>query len=332
MAILLGGTLATSAADEKIVELKLSQWMPATHPLQKSLEDWAAAVEQMSNGTILYKVYPAEQLGKAADHYELVRSGVADAAFIEPANQLAKFPIVVAAALPLLISNAKGGSAALDEWYRPYAAREMSEVKFCFAFVPEPGALHSRSRKFLVPKDLRQVKVHPPNTLISTFISRLGAITAPGPEAAVRAALESGDAEATISPWDSMPLFGLDRVTKYHLDVPLYVSPLVLIINKGRYAFLSPAQKKAVDANCSSREAIKAAAAWAEGQIAARGKLQTAAGHQLYAITAEQLAEWRKSTVSLQESWALNAAKTGIDTDKAMDDLKAALAKYKAAY
>src|SRR5581483_2803123 len=216
LAVLLCGTGSAAAQQQdKIVELKLSHWMPATHPLQKAMEDWAAGVEQMSNGSILYKIAPAEQLGKAAEQYELVRSGLADVAFVEPANQLAKFPIVAAAALPLLVANAKGGSAALDEWYRPYAAKEMSEVKFCFAFVTEPGTLHSRSKKFLLPKDLRQVKVHPPNTLISTFIGRLGAITAPGPETDVRAALENGDTEATISPWDSLPIFGIDRLTRY---------------------------------------------------------------------------------------------------------------------
>jgi TRAP-type C4-dicarboxylate transport system substrate-binding protein len=332
VAMLLGGAFLAGAAEEKITELKLSHWMPPTHPLQKALEDWAASVEQMSNGSILYKIYPAEQLGKAADHYDLVRSGVADAAFIEPANQLSRFPIVAASALPLLIANGKDGSAALDDWYRSYAAPEMSEVKFCFIFVPEPGTLHSRSRKFLEPKDLRGVKIRPSNTMISTFVSRIGAITAPTPEAGARAALESGDLEATASLWDSMSIFGLDSVTKYHLDLPLYVDPLVLVLSKDKYFSLSPAQKKVIDANCSSRQAIKAASAWADGQMAARRALQGKPGHEVYAVAAERADEWRKSAATLYESWALNAAKKGVDTEKAIDDLKAMLAKYKAAY
>ena len=33
------------------------------------------------------------------------------------------------------MSDGKGGSLALDEWYRKYAATEMKDVKFCLAFI-----------------------------------------------------------------------------------------------------------------------------------------------------------------------------------------------------
>ena len=52
-------------AQEKTFELKLSHWVPPSHPLQKALEEWGADVEKESGGTIHYKVFPAQQLGKA---------------------------------------------------------------------------------------------------------------------------------------------------------------------------------------------------------------------------------------------------------------------------
>src|ERR1700755_3115785 len=51
------------SAQEKNYELKLSHWVPASHPLQKALEDWSTAVEKESGGTIKSKVFPAKQLG-----------------------------------------------------------------------------------------------------------------------------------------------------------------------------------------------------------------------------------------------------------------------------
>ncbi|MBV8790585.1 MAG: C4-dicarboxylate ABC transporter, partial [Pseudolabrys sp.] len=62
-----------ASAQEKTFELKLSHWVPASHPLQKALEDWGAAVEKASGGTLHYKVFPAQQLGKAFDHYDMAR-------------------------------------------------------------------------------------------------------------------------------------------------------------------------------------------------------------------------------------------------------------------
>ena len=90
---LIGGA---ASAQEKTFELKLSHWVPASHPLQKALEDWGAAVEKASGGTLHYKVYPSQQLGKAFDHYDMVRDGIADVGYINPGYQPGRFPIVSA--------------------------------------------------------------------------------------------------------------------------------------------------------------------------------------------------------------------------------------------
>ena len=73
-----------AAAQDKTFDLKLSHWVPPSHPLQKALEEWGASVEKASGGTLKYKVYPAQQLGKAFDHYDMARDGIADLTYINP--------------------------------------------------------------------------------------------------------------------------------------------------------------------------------------------------------------------------------------------------------
>ena len=46
------GTATASFAQDKSFELKLSHWVPPSHPLQKALEEWGASVEKESGGTI----------------------------------------------------------------------------------------------------------------------------------------------------------------------------------------------------------------------------------------------------------------------------------------
>ena len=104
------GVPTAALAQEKTFELKLSHWVPPSHPLQKALEEWGASVEKDSGGTIKYKVYPAQQLGKAFDHYDMARDGIADLTYINPGYQPGRFPIIAAGELPFLMSNAKGGS------------------------------------------------------------------------------------------------------------------------------------------------------------------------------------------------------------------------------
>src|SRR5471032_2656527 len=116
LALLLAASVTPALAQEKTFELKLSHWVPASHPLQKALEDWGAAVEKDSGGTLHYKVFPAQQLGKAFDHYYMARDGIADLTYVNPGYQPGRFPLISAGELPLLISATEGGTRGLDEW------------------------------------------------------------------------------------------------------------------------------------------------------------------------------------------------------------------------
>src|SRR3954469_11344827 len=169
LAVLLAAAVSPAFAQEKNFELKLSHWVPASHPLQKALEDWGAAVEKASGGTIKSKVFPAQQLGKAFDHYDMARDGIADVTYVNPGYQPGRFPIIGAGELPFLISDAKGGSAGLDDWYRKYAAKEMKDVKYCLAFVHTPSSLHTRTKKVMVPEDIKGMKIRPADATIANF-------------------------------------------------------------------------------------------------------------------------------------------------------------------
>src|SRR6218665_505440 len=133
-----------ASAQDKQVELKFAHWLPGTHPLAKlGFEPWAKSVEAASKGSIKVALFPAQQLGKAADHYDMARDGIADMTWVNPGYQAGRFPIVAAGELPFLIAKPGPGSAALDQWYRKYAAAEMKDVKFCFAHV-HVGTFHAK--------------------------------------------------------------------------------------------------------------------------------------------------------------------------------------------
>ena len=327
-ALLCGATGAQ--AQEKTFDLKISHWVPPSHPLQKALEEWGASVEKDSGGTIHYKVYPSQQLGKAFDHYDMARDAIADLTYINPGYQPGRFPIIAAGELPFLMANAKGGSQAIDAWYRKYAAKEMKDVKFCLAFVHDPGTFHSRSKKILVPGDIKGMKIRPAHATVATWVTQLGGnnVNSAAPE--VRDILERGVADAVTFPWGSVPLFGIDKVTKYHMNAPLYVTTFALVLNKALYEQMSAKQKKVIDDHCTNEWALKVAGPWADFEHAGIAKIKAEAGHEVYDLTPAQLAEWKKSAEPLQKTWADNVKKTGVDPDAAMKELRAELTKYNA--
>lgn len=321
-----------ASAEDRHFELKITHWNPPSHPFQKSMEEWGASISKDTGGTVTYKLYPSQQLGKSFDHYDLVRDGIADVALVGPGYQPGRFPIVDAGNLPFMIANAKGGSAALDEWYRKYADKEMKDVKFCVAFGHDPGTFHSRTKRIVVPADIAGMKIRPAHAAMAQFISSLHGtnIQAGAPE--IRDTLEKGVADAANFTWGSAVLFGVDSVTKYHLLASLYTTTFVVVINKETYSAMSPTQQKAIDSHCTTEWAERIATPWVDFEHDGIAKIQAEPGHEVYSITDAQLAEWKAAAQPVVQSWAAAVRKVGRDPDAIMKDLRTMIAKYDSGY
>lgn len=316
-----------AAAQDKKVELKISSWVPPAHSLTAAFEDWGKSIEKASNGTITYKVFPSQQLGKAQDHYDMARDGIAEVTFISPGYQPGRFPVIDAAALPFLANNAKDGSAAIDEWYRKYAAKEMKDVKFCLAFAHDPGVWHSK-KKIVTPDDVKGLKVRPAHATVANLVTLLGGTNAHSSAPEARQLLERGVADALTFPWGSVLLFKIDQVVKYHLDFPLYVTPFSLLMNQATYDGMSAAQKKVIDDHCNSEWAKRIASPWADNEAKGRTTLMNKEGHEVYKPTSEQAAQWHKAVEPLTTQWAEPVKKAGWNPDEVLGGLKASLAKH----
>ena len=321
-----------AAAQEKTVTLKLSHWVPATHPLQKAMEEWGASVEKASGGTIKSQVYPAQQLGKAFDHYDMTRDGIVDLSYHNPGNQPGRFPIIAAAELPFLIGEVHGGTRAIDAWYRKYAPVEQKDVKYCFAFIHDPATWHSRIKKIVMPSDIKGMKFRPINASVGTWVTQLGGTNVASSPAELRDMMEKGIVEVAIFPWGSVPLLGVDKVTKYHMDAAISTTTFQWIMNPKVYESMSAAQKKVIDDHCTNDWAAKFAGPWGDFERSGLDRVKAMPGHEVYSITPEQLAEWKKSAEPLKGIWADSVRKAGGDPDTIMNELTAALAQHKASY
>ena len=137
------------------------------------------------------------------------------------------------------------------------------------------------------------MKIRPAQSTIGQMVTLLGGtnVQASAPEA--RDVLERGVADGIFFPWGSMFLFGLDKVTKYHIDAPLYSTVFTYSMNKAKYDAMSPAQKKVIDDHCTTEWAVKLSSPWHDFEAAGRDKMKAAPGHEVYALTPEQLKEWK---------------------------------------
>jgi TRAP-type C4-dicarboxylate transport system substrate-binding protein len=184
----------------------------------------------------------------------------------------------------------------------------------------------------MVPADIKGMKIRPAQGTIAEFVRLLGGTNVQASAPEVREVLAKGVADAVTFPWGSIILFGIDKVTKYHMEVPLYTTTFAFVFNKAKYNEMSARQKKAIDDHCTSEWAAKVATPWADFEHNGIAKLKAEPGHDVYTISPAQLAEWRKAAAPLEAKWAEGAKKAGVDPELTMKALRAELVKNKAAY
>ena len=276
----------TAQAQDKTFELKLSHWVPPSHPAAEGAGGLGRLGRKgFGRQPSSTRSFPAQQLGKAFDHYDMARDGIADLTYVNPGYQPGRFPIIGAGELPFLCRNAKGGSQALDAWYRKYADSEMKDVKFCLAFMHDPGIFHSRSKKIVVPGDVKGMKIRPAHATMATFVTMLGGTNVQSSAPEVRDILEKGVADAVTFPWGSMPLFGIDKVTKYHMDVPLYATTFAFVFNKAMYDQMSAGAEEGDRRPLHERMGRQGRRPLGRLRACRRRKLKTRSGHEVYSIS-----------------------------------------------
>ena len=182
-----------------------------------------------------------------------------------------------------------------------------------------------------MPADVKGMKIRPADATIASFVTLLGGtnVQASAPEA--RDMIERGVADAITFPWGSMVLFGIDKVVKYHMDVPLYVTTFVWVMNKDKYEAMSPAQKKVIDDHCTTE--------WAEQGRRRPGPISRTAGRRQdegrgratrsYKLTPEQTraVEARRPS-RWQDAWADGVQEDRRRSRRGIAELKAC-SKYK---
>src|SRR5690606_11068411 len=90
-ALLTASVLPAQAAD---VELSLAHWLPPTHPMHTGgMADAAESISKASEGRIKISIFPAAQLGSAADDFAITRDGIADIGYVNPGYQAGRFPM-----------------------------------------------------------------------------------------------------------------------------------------------------------------------------------------------------------------------------------------------
>jgi hypothetical protein len=203
----------------------------------------------------------------------------------------------------------------------------MKDTHFCLAFIHDPATYHGR-KKVVVPEDIKGMKIRPAQSTIGQMVTMMGGtnVQASAPEA--REVLERGVADGIFFPWGSMFLFGLDKVTKYHIDAPLYSTDVHLLDEQGQVRRDVARPEEGDRRSLHHRLGGEAASPWHDFEAAGKAKMKALPDHEVYALTPDQLKQWQAAVAPLQKAWAEAVKKGGGDPDAIYKDFQATVAKY----
>jgi len=242
--VLLAGTAA--AADP--IELKFAIMGPAQQaPVVKCFRPWGDKLEAASEGAVKFNVYAGGTLGRDPRvQYKIVADGVADMAFVVPLYTTGRFPDDEIFAIPLTAKKGMEFSKASHGLFKKGLLSGYDDVVVLAHFATEVNYIHS-TYPVRVPADLKGHKFRTSNNFHASFFKSVGATGVGMPSPKVAENMSRGIIHGTIHDNSAIFTFGIAKVAKYHLLVPMGGNALAVIMNKKKYQSLPDVARKAID-------------------------------------------------------------------------------------
>jgi TRAP-type C4-dicarboxylate transport system substrate-binding protein len=321
--------LASAPAQaQKPVELTYSAWIPHTHILVSNfMMPWAKEVEAATEGRVKINFLP-KPVTNPVGHFDAVRNGVVDLAFISHSYYPGRFDLMKFGVLPFSGNTALSSSVASWRIYDKYlrGANEHRGVKLLGIYGHGPGGVYTTGKKVEKIEDFDGLKLRIGGGIQADLSSvlKINAVVKPAPES--YELMSTGVVDGVLFPPESVASFRLDSVVKSATVFPggLYSDLHGVIMNEKAFDRL-PAQDKVILLKLSGEHIARMGGkAWGDADTAALESLK--AKNVVFSQASDKLvADMKTRTAPFEKAW-LDAAKAkGIDGPQVLAAFRAEL-------
>lgn len=309
-------------ARSETIEFTFSVWLPPTHSLVANFTlPWVKQIERATEGRVRVKVLP-KPVTNAAGHYDAVRNGVVDFAFISQAYYPGRFSLAKFSILPFSGNSALATSIAGWRIYNRYlkANEEHKGVKLLATYNHGPGAVFTNGRKVQKIADFEGLRIRLGGGMAADVAKLLGvdAVVKPAPES--YELMSTGVVDGVFFPPEAITAFRLETIIKEATLFPggLYSDMHSVIMNERSFSRLSGADRNALLKISGEHIARLAGAAWGAADKAGLKALKERKIH--FNEADEQLVkDIRERTAPLTAQWLKAASEHGIDGPKVLE-------------
>lgn len=331
-------TLATSAlalsaltatADAQDVTLRLSNWLPPSHPIVKDIVvPWAEDVAEATDGRVTVQILDAP-LGPPPAHFDLAATGAADVTYAPHGYTPGRFGLTDIAELPLITPSSTALSVAYQRVFETMLAdaNEHQGVKVLSVWTHGPGHLFTTGADVTPLDEVEGLKIRVGGPLPSQLAEQMGMVPLQSPSTQTYEILSGGVADAIYFPYESITFFNLDSLVSKALRVEggLYNTSFFMVMNQAKWDSLSDEDKAAIDSVSGEALARMAGQAWDMADAAGLEAMQDSV--EFHDATEEETAQIRELAAPLYDTVRAKYEEKGIDFDAALDMLTSEAAK-----
>ncbi len=291
---------------------------------------WAERINKAAGGKMKVEVYTNMQLGgKPADLPQQLEDGVVDVIFHLPGFSPGRFPGLEGTELPFTnVGLSAGQSPAVFEWATRWLTdTELKGIKLLGSHTADAAFIHSRNKPIKSLDDLKGMKFRVPGRFVGEAAKALGGTPVGIPLPGVYEALERGQVDGMFINWAIIPSYRLHEVTKFHLETPIYQSPLLTLMSQKSYDKLPADLKKVIDDHSGFEYTKQIGKAWDELTVPAR-KVVVDKGNAMNTLSAEEKQRWIQAVQPVYKLWIDEMNKRNLPGQKMFDDLLATTTKY----
>ena len=308
------------------VELSMSAWVPPSHMLVKDgMMPWMKEVERVTEGRVKVKLLP-KPVTNPINHFDAVRDGLADVAFVSHAYTPARFQLVRVGVLPFSGDNAEVNSVALWRIYSKHFLKqdEHKGVKLLTIYTHGPGIFWNAKRPIKTVDDFAGLKIRVGGGIAADVANALGVNTISKPAPESYELLSTGVVDGVMFPGESIVSFKLDKLLKYATQFPggLYSDSHSVIMNVDRWNKISKADQAAIEKISNEAFSRSVGKAWDDNAGAGFAAFKAGGGEIVPADDALVKAVAQK-TAHFEQEWIKMVDSKGLDG-------KAILAEYRA--
>jgi TRAP-type C4-dicarboxylate transport system substrate-binding protein len=260
------------------------------------------------------------------DSLHAVKTGIADIVHFPIAVFPNDFPITDLINYPIILPNSEIADAWWSEMYARDLLKECEPYKVLWNLMGTPAHLYLTDKKVTSMEELKGMKIRAMGTY-ADMVKALGGSPVSIPTAEAYMSVERGIVDGLITVGGFYVAGKFFELCKYALDEPLAGGISMILMDRGKWDKL-PADIQVI----INEENLRVSSLWQAqnwDEELEGFKVAQEGGRELYSLTAEESARWRKAIEPLIDKWAADIDAKGLPGTEAVAIARHVMARHR---